>query len=427
MMVRQAAQNSRKADHPGDAASRQRYRIVEFARVCAGKFAKDRVSIMASGAVYTTLISLVPLVSFLMSFLTLFNVIQPFFSLLDELFVSILGEQAGAEFSTWIEEYSTKASGLGIVGFISFIITSVLLIDKVWTIVNHIYRTSPSRGKVWKRMLAFLTILIVGAALLVAYISIKSLLSARVANLLGWASLENRGLAVIRTIVPWFIVWVFIFLIIMAAPNTKVSSLSATLGALVGTVAVAIVNLVFSGLISLGFNYSVIYGSFAAIFLFLLWVYLMWIAILAAVEVSYVHQYRPDKISLTRPVSPAEQLANGINVMMVIGSNFRSGSGETRVKDIAEKLLMNDRELFSVIDMLAEKKFVIATNPAKTAYLPAKPLEDMKIVDLVSALYGEVYLEQNLDTIGDAIATQVSDKGIKTLGNLTIYNLLERI
>jgi len=382
---------------------------------------------MASGAVYTTLISLVPLVSFLMSFLTLFNVIQPFFSLLDELFVSILGEQAGAEFSTWIEEYSTKASGLGIVGFISFIITSVLLIDKVWTIVNHIYRTSPSRGKVWKRMLAFLTILIVGAALLVAYISIKSLLSARVANLLGWASLENRGLAVIRTIVPWFIVWVFIFLIIMAAPNTKVSSLSATLGALVGTVAVAIVNLVFSGLISLGFNYSVIYGSFAAIFLFLLWVYLMWIAILAAVEVSYVHQYRPDKISLTRPVSPAEQLANGINVMMVIGSNFRSGSGETRVKDIAEKLLMNDRELFSVIDMLAEKKFVIATNPAKTAYLPAKPLEDMKIVDLVSALYGEVYLEQNLDTIGDAIATQVSDKGIKTLGNLTIYNLLERI
>jgi len=187
------------------------------------------------------------------------------------------------------------------------------------------------------------------------------------------------------------------------------------------------VNLVFSGLISLGFNYSVIYGSFAAIFLFLLWVYLMWIAILAAVEVSYVHQYRPDKISLTRPVSPAEQLANGINVMMVIGSNFRSGSGETRVKDIAEKLLMNDRELFSVIDMLAEKKFVIATNPAKTAYLPAKPLEDMKIVDLVSALYGEVYLEQNLDTIGDAIATQVSDKGIKTLGNLTIYNLLERI
>jgi len=382
---------------------------------------------MASGAVYTTLISLVPLVSFLMSFLTLFNVIQPFFTLLDELFVSILGEQAGAEFSTWIEEYSTKASGLGIVGFISFIITSVLLIDKVWTIVNHIYRTSPSRGKVWKRMLAFLTILIVGAALLVAYISIKSLLSARVANLLGWASLENRGLAVIRTIVPWFIVWVFIFLIIMAAPNTKVSSLSATLGALVGTVAVAIVNLVFSGLISLGFNYSVIYGSFAAIFLFLLWVYLMWIAILAAVEVSYVHQYRPDKISLTRPVSPAEQLANGINVMMVVGSNFRSGSGETRVKDIAEKLLMNDRELFSVIDMLAEKKFVIATNPAKTAYLPAKPLEDMKIVDLVSALYGEVYLEQNLDTIGDAIATQVSDKGIKTLGNLTIYNLLERI
>ncbi|MDD5075976.1 MAG: hypothetical protein PHS18_02690, partial [Sphaerochaetaceae bacterium] len=141
----------------------------------------------------------------------------------------------------------------------------------------------------------------------------------------------------------------------------------------------------------------------------------------------YVHQYRPDRKSLKRPVSPAEQLANGINVMMVIGNNFKSGTGNTKVKDISEKLLMNDRELYSVLDVLVDKQFIIATNPSRTSYLPAKPLEDLKIVDLVSSLYGEVYLEQNLDTIGDAIATQINDRGIKTLGNLTIFNLLERI
>jgi hypothetical protein len=48
-------------------------------------------------------------------------------------------------------------------------------------------------------------------------------------------------------------------------------------------------------------------------------------------------------------------------------------------------------------------------------------------VDLVSGLFGEVYLEQNLDTIGDSIASQINQKGIKTLGNLSIYNLLERV
>jgi hypothetical protein len=49
------------------------------------------------------------------------------------------------------------------------------------------------------------------------------------------------------------------------------------------------------------------------------------------------------------------------------------------------------------------------------------------VVSLVEALYGKVYLEQNLDTIGDAIASQINSKGIKTLGNLSVANLVERV
>jgi len=77
--------------------------------------------------------------------------------------------------------------------------------------------------------------------------------------------------------------------------------------------------------------------------------------------------------------------------------------------------------------LLMEKQFIIATNASRSAYIPARPLEDLRIVDLVSGLFGEVYLEQNLDTIGDSIASQINQKGIKTLGNLSIYNLLERV
>ena len=402
-------------------------RFIDFCSVCLGKFTKDRISIMASGVVYTTLISIVPLVTFIVSILTLFDVIQPFFTFLTEFFTSILGEQSGAEFVAWIQQYSSNARSLGIVGFVSFIITSMMLIDRVWNIVNHIYRTSKTQRKLLRRLFMFLIILVVAALLVGAYISVKSLLSARIAKFFGWATVDTTFVAIIRILLPWCIVWLLIFLIIKTAPNTKVASGSATLGAIVGTIALGIVNKILASLISLGFNYSVIYGSFAAIFLFLLWVYIMWIILLTSVEVSYVHQYRPDRKSLKRPVSPAEQLANGINVMMVIGNNFKSGTGNTKVKDISEKLLMNDRELYSVLDVLVDKQFFIATNPSRTSYLHAKQLEDLKIVDLVSSLYGEVYLEQNLDTIGDAIATQINDRGIKTLGNLTIFNLLERI
>ena len=402
-------------------------RLTTFVEVWYGKFSKDRITILASGIVYTTLISIVPFISFLVAFLSLFDVLQPFYTMLAEIFTSIFGTVAGGQLARMIEGYSSNASGLGAIGLVSFIITSILLIHKVWDVVNQLYRSASSNMNVVKRSVGFLSVLLIGAILLGAYISVKSLLSTWTAKALGWDIFDNTFMVVLKLVGPWIIGWLFLFLMIMVAPNAKVNTASAVLGALVGTVGMYGVNALFSSLISKILSYSVIYGSFAAVFLFLLWVYMIWVVILGAVEVSYVHQYQPEKGTLVKPVSPAEQLANGVNVMMVIGQKYRNGGGETKIRDITDRLLMNERQLFAVLDLLVEKNFIIATNPTRTAYVPARPLEDLKVVQLVGALYGEVYLEQNLDTIGDSIASQINSKGIKTLGALSVSNLVERV
>ncbi|WP_422478644.1 YihY/virulence factor BrkB family protein [Pleomorphochaeta sp. DL1XJH-081] len=402
-------------------------RLIIFLEVWYGKFLKDRISILASGIVYTTLISIVPFISFLVAFLSLFNVLQPFYNLLTELFTAIFGDMAGGQLVTMIERFSGNASGLGIFGLVSFIVTSILLFNKVWAVVNQLYRSAQTNMSVVRRSAGFLVVLIMGAILLGAYISVKSLFSSWVVKVLGWNIYDNAFLIIIRFLGPWVIGWLFLFLIIKIAPNARVSSASASIGALVGTAGMYVVNALFSMLIAKGFDYSVIYGSFAAVFLFLLWIYMIWIVILGAVEVSYVHQYQPEKATLVKPVSPAEQLANGVNIMMVIGQKYRNGGGETKIRDITDRLLMNERQLYSVLDLLVEKKFIIPTNPTRTAYVPARPLDDLKVVELVEVLYGEVYLEQNLDTIGDSIASQINERGIKTLGKLSVSNLVERV
>jgi membrane protein len=402
-------------------------RLIIFLEVWYGKFLKDRISILASGIVYTTLISIVPFISFLVAFLSLFNVLQPFYNLLTELFTAIFGDMAGGQLVTMIERFSGNASGLGIFGLVSFIVTSILLFNKVWAVVNQLYRSAQTNMSVVRRSAGFLVVLIMGAILLGAYISVKSLFSSWVVKVLGWNIHDNAFLIIIRFLGPWVIGWLFLFLIIKIAPNARVSSASASIGALVGTAGMYVVNALFSMLIAKGFDYSVIYGSFAAVFLFLLWIYMIWIVILGAVEVSYVHQYQPEKATLVKPVSPAEQLANGVNIMMVIGQKYRNGGGETKIRDITDRLLMNERQLYSVLDLLVEKKFIIPTNPTRTAYVPARPLDDLKVVELVEVLYGEVYLEQNLDTIGDSIASQINERGIKTLGKLSVSNLVERV
>jgi membrane protein len=225
-------------------------RFIAFLEVWYGKFLKDGITLLASGIVYTTLISIVPFISFLVAFLSLFNVLQPFYTILAELFTSIFGEVAGNQLVEMIAQFSSNASGLGVIGLISFIITSMLLINKVWAVINQIYRTASTNMNIVRRSLGFLTILIVGAILLGVYISVKSLLSSWVARILGWQFFENVPLVLLRFLVPWMIGWLFLFLMILVAPNAKVSGVSAAIGGLVGTLGMYVVNYLFSTLIS---------------------------------------------------------------------------------------------------------------------------------------------------------------------------------
>ncbi len=399
----------------------------QFVEVLLAKFTKDRVTILASGIVYNTLISVIPFISFLITFLALFDALQPFYTTLTTLFTNIFGVSAGGELVDMISLYSSNARRLGVVGLISFGITSVLLINKIWSVVNHIYRSSGKTSGVMKRTVGFVTTLILGVILIASYISMKSLFSNWVLQILEWEFYSDLVKFFLQYIGPWVIAWLFIFITIMIAPDSKVYALSASIGALTATVGMYLVNLIFSYLVNILFSLSVIYGSFAVVFLFLLWIYFIWIVILLGVEVSYVHQYRPDKTTISHPISPAEQMANGINVMMVIGANFKDGKGETRVKDISERLLMNEKQLFSILELLERRGYILATNSVGTSFLPGQPLEKLKVVDLAEALYGKVYLEQNIDTIGDALSSQIHVKGIKTLGNLSVSHLLERV
>ncbi len=399
----------------------------ETGEVLITKFKKDQIPILASGIVYNTLISVIPFISFLVTFLTLFNVIQPFYESLNELFVSIFGQAAGKDLVQLVERYSGNAASLGVAGLISFGITSILLMNKVYSVVNHIYEANLSKESVVKRTGTFVTALLLGVILVAAFVGVKSVFSTFVINLLDWKFYSSLIQVFLQHVLPWIIAWLFVFTILKIAPKSKVFTLSAMIGATVATAGMLVTNTLFSALVNSLFALSVIYGSFAVVFIFLLWIYVIWIIILFGSEVSYVHQYRPDTKTLSHPISPAEQLANGINVMIVIGARFKDGNGETKVREISERLLMNEKQLFEILNTLERSGYIIPTNPLHTSYIPSKPLESLKVKDIAEDLFGEVYLEQNIDTAGNAVTSQVHDSGIKNLGNLSIAHLLERV
>ncbi|HKM06805.1 MAG TPA: hypothetical protein VJ869_07420, partial [Sphaerochaeta sp.] len=165
------------------------------------------------------------------------------------------------------------------------------------------------------------------------------------------------------------------------------------------------------------------------VFLFLFLFYAFWAVVFYSVELAYVHQFRPDTLGYKGlPQSPALQLCEGINIMMLIGSNFRNGGGATTTKEMMNRLAIPDLRLNGFLELLSQLKFITPTNNGHTMYMPMQPLENLKVQDMVNSLYGLDTIElDERDTAGEAIASQVQARGVASLGNLTIENLLQRI
>ncbi len=392
---------------------------------------KDNFLNSASGLVYSTLLAIVPAATFLFTFFNAFGVMEPLVNFLSQWFTELAGEEAGGQLMILLTQYTRNATSLGIVGLISFLITMVLLINKVWIVINRIYRSSRSHNAL-KRFAGYITFLIVATLLLAAYVSAQSILTSWYLNLIG-VTLGRWSVAVEAIAPPSFIVALVIFLLIYLVPNTRVRIDSAILG---GSIAGLLVINVFSKLTSLlttmASRFSVIYGSFAAIFLFLFFCYVFWATVFFSVELAYVHQFRPDVSSFRGlpPQSPALQLSEGTNIMMLIGSNFREGrGGATSTKELLDRLAIPYNRLQGFLGLLTQLQFITPpTNSSQTSYIPKQPLDTLRLQDLIKGLYGmETMDEVEHDTAGEAVAEQVQDRGIAALGNLTIEQLLQRI
>ena len=408
------------------AIRKQSLAAVKLASLAFNQALKDNVMQSASSMVYSTLMALVPAVTFIFTFFSAFGVLEPLIDLLRQWLTDIVGPEAGLQLMDLLNLYTSNATSLGVVGLISFLITMVLLINKVWIIINNLYRTTRNKNSV-KRLANFVTFLIVTCLLVAAYISIQSIVNSWYLRLIGVSVAQWSK--VVGVLAPIIISWAILFMLTYFVPNTKVSFASALVGSISGTVVIMLFSKFLFLLSGMAAKYSVIYGSLAIVFLFLFLFYAFWAVVFYSVELAYVHQFRPDTLGYKGlPQSPALQLCEGINIMMLIGSNFRNGGGATTTKEMMNRLAIPDIRLNGFLELLSQLKFITPTNNGHTMYMPMQPLENLKVQDLVNSLYGLDTIElDERDTAGEAIASQVQARGVASLGNLTIENLLQRI
>ena len=353
-------------------------------------FSSGLPTLRATGLVYTTLLSIVPLLAVSFSVLKGFgahNQLEPaLISLLEP-----LGEK-GIEISQQIISFvdNMQVGVLGSIGLAVLIYTILSLVKKIENSFNDTWRIATTRNIV-KRFSNYLSVILLGPVLLFAASGMTaSFHSSTVVNKL--ISIEPFGSALLflGTIFPYILTVISFCFIYVLIPNTKVQIRSALYGAIIAAFAWKFVGSLFGTFIVNSTNYTAIYSGFAIMIVFMIWIYLSWLIVLTGASFAYYHQ-NPERISNKSQVIRLssrlrEKLA--LTIMQMIANSFHNSQPAWSIQSLADKTTISEPAISLIISALLENNLLIATEETiddhNQTFVPARSLENISVSDILN-------------------------------------------
>jgi membrane protein len=254
----------------------------------------------ASGALsYTTLVSLVPLAVIAFGTLSAFPIFAQVHDELVALVFRALVPSIGEQAAWWFRAFADSAAQTTAFGVAGIAATGILLLVTVEDQLNLIWRVTAPRPWV-QRILAYWTLITLGPLLIGISLSLSTYfeIAARQVGLgqeaVAWfASSWLHGIA---RVVPAFLEFIALTLLYCLIPNCAVRWRDGALGAATATIAIEILKVGFSIYIGASSFYQTVYGALAIIPIFLLWMYISWMAVLlGAVVAAALPNWRIDE------------------------------------------------------------------------------------------------------------------------------------
>lgn len=305
--------------------------LVRFALHVVRRFNQDKSLQLASSLTFTTLLSLVPLVTIA---LTLISAYPVFASLADQVqsFVmqNLLPEMGGKVISRYVEQFSDRAGRLTAVGTVFLCFTAFMLMVTIERAFNAIWRVTRPRPLA-QRLIMYWGVLTLGPILIGASLSITSYLlsmSLGLARQIPFAAETLlRGVPVVLTIAAFSLLYFIV-------PNRQLRPRDAIIGGIAAGLLFELMKRGFAIYITKVPTYAMVYGAFASIPIFLLWIYLSWLVIvLGAIIAAALPDYaflRPggqrragalfaDALAVLRALVQAQQRARILSVAEIAG------------------------------------------------------------------------------------------------------------
>ncbi len=389
--------------------------LLTFTFLVGKEFTRDRCLLRASSLSYSTLLAIVPLSGLIFALFTAFGAFEPVKIHIQNFIVQMLIPTMHDEFLRYLNTFIANSKALGIAGLLIFAFTSILLLDSISETFNAVWGSSNRRNFIAK-FTSYSSVIVFGTLFIGASFAITSPLHAALLKF-------PKGLFIVGwfiQLLPSLFIFITFLLMISAIPAGKVNMKSALTGAFCGTVLWDLSRWIFVNGTNYVMKMSIIYGSLAAIPIFLLWLYIIWIIMLGSLEITYVHQYvkRGSLKAAEVRDTPINQILKGIALITSIGENFNRGKSPFSLAKLA---YVNALSVNQCLDYLGKftNKGILYMSPDKKRILPLKDFHTVSAKTVLEALIGTA--EQPAEIVEMFLAA-----GYTSIEKITINDLVQR-
>ncbi len=345
-----------------------------------------QLTLRAMSLVYTTLLSVVPLIAFSFSVLKGLGKHKELEPLLYDFLAPLgpQGEQITQQVIALVD--NVKGSVLGGVSLAFFIYTAISMVQKVEESFNYVWYVSKPRSFA-RRFSEYFFVLLIGPILMVTALGmITSIRSNAVVQMILANESLGRIFVVGSQLTPYLLITgVFTFLY-MYMPNTKVKFKAALVGGLAGGFLWASAGAFFATFILYASRTQLIYSGFAVAITTLIWLYLSWLILLIGAQLAFYFQ-QPAFLRIGRREprlsnSMRERLA--LNVMYLVGKAFRDPDASTSIREISQQLSMPSIALAPVTNALESAALLITTENEEL--LPGREMARIPLNDILAVV-----------------------------------------
>lgn len=370
---------------------RRLFAALRIAYAVVRDVAEGQLTLRAMSLVYTTLLSLVPLLAVSFSVLKAFGVHNQIEPLLLNL-LAPLGDK-GLEITNRIIEFveNIKAGLLGSVGLAFLFYTVISLVQKIERTFNFTWHVNQHRPFT-QRFSDYLSVILIGPVLVFAAMGLTaSVASSDLFRQLTDIAILGTVLEAAGRLIPYLLIIAAFTFVYVFVPNTKVRIVSALVGAAIAGALWETAGWLFASFVVNSAKYTAIYSAFATLIMFMIWLYLSWLILLVGAAIAFYHQHpeyaRLELRQIRLSNRSREKLA--LEVMTQVGKRYYEQKPQWSAERMAQQLDMPTEIVEEMLEMLADAGLLTRTIEDPTTYVPGRPLEAVPLSELLEVVRRE--------------------------------------